>query len=157
MSAYGHAKLAGELLAGPDALVVRTSWVVGLDGRNMLRTALHLLAGDDDLQFVDDQTGCPTFTDDLATGILALVDLGVTGMFHVTNAGPVSWYDFVREVAEVIGADPGRVHPISTKELDPPRLAVRPTNSVLENRAMADAGLESLPHYRTTLERVMIQ
>ena len=139
VSAYGCSKLVGEQLAGPEALIVRTSWVMGPDGHNMFRTALRLLDGNDDLRFVDDQVGCPTFTDDLADGILRLLEADATGLFHVTNAGPVSWYGFVCEVAEAVGADPGRVHPIATADLDPPQPALRPANSVLENRAMTRA------------------
>ncbi len=151
LSAYGRSKLAGERLAGPEALIVRTSWVMGPDGHNMFLTACRLLAGDDDLHFVDDQIGCPTFTDDLAAGILSLVEAEARGVFHVTNGGPVSWYEFVREVAEAVGADPDRVHPIATADLEPPRPAPRPANSVLENRALADLGLPRLRDHRQAL------
>ena len=146
-SVYGKSKLLGEQLAGPDALIVRTAWLMGPDGNNMLQTILRLLRSPGDLHFVDDQVGCPTFTDDLAGALLALVEAKDAGIFHVTNAGPVSWFVFAREVAEAAGHDPGRVLPISTTDLVPSRPAPRPANSVLDNLKLVDSGYSQLaPH-----------
>jgi dTDP-4-dehydrorhamnose reductase len=77
------------------------------------------------------------------------------GTFHVTNQGATTWYGFVREIVEAAGGDPGKVRPIATSELDPPRPAARPANSVLDNAALRLAGLPLLPHYRGSLDRLV--
>lgn len=133
LSAYGKSKLLGEQLAGPDALIVRTSWVMGPDGHNMLKTILRLLEGPDDLHFVDDQRGCPTFTDDLAEVIIELLEKKGQGIFHVTNTGTVSWFQFACAVALQSGATTDRIRPISTEDFYPSRPAVRPMNSELKS------------------------
>ena len=155
VSIYGQSKLLGEQLAGKDALIVRTSWVMSHDGKNMLKTILNLLEGENDLFFVSDQIGCPTFTDDLASGIFSLIEKDLSGVFHVTNDGAVSWYQFAVEVAELSGANPDRVLPITTSELTPPRPARRPANSVLANQGIIDSGLSPLPHHLVSLERLL--
>ena len=150
-SIYGKSKLLGEQLAGVGALIVRTAWLMGPDGNNMLQTILRLLRSPGDLHFVDDQVGCPTFTDDLAGALLALVEAKDAGIFHVTNAGPVSWFVFAREVAEAAGHDPGRVLPISTTDLVPSRPAPRPANSVLDNLKLVNSGYPKLASHLTRL------
>lgn len=152
MSVYGRSKLGGEREVYPGSLIVRTSWVCGAHGNNMVKTALRLAQGDGEVRFVDDQRGHPTFAADLAEGIHRLVVGHHTGLFHVTNQGAVSWYEFVREIFELAGADDSRVMPISTAELDPPRPAPRPANSVLDNSAMRDSGVALLPDHRASLE-----
>jgi dTDP-4-dehydrorhamnose reductase len=156
-SVYGASKLAGErevLAHLPGATVVRTSWVFGEHGHNMVKTVLSL-RDRDELAFVDDQRGCPTSAADLADTIWTLSAQRIPGTFHVTNQGPTSWYGFVRDVLELAGEDPDKVRPIATADLDPPRPAPRPANSVLENRAMRLAGLPGLRHYREALEEVV--
>jgi dTDP-4-dehydrorhamnose reductase len=145
LSAYGRSKAAGEREAGPDALVVRTSWVCGAQGHNAVKTVLKL-AGESDatLKFVTDQRGCPTMAADLAATLVTLVGEGMTGMFHVTNGRPVSWFEFVQEILVEGGHDAGRVQPITTDQMDPPRPAPRPRNSVLDNRALRLCGLPPL-------------
>jgi dTDP-4-dehydrorhamnose reductase len=154
-SVYGRSKLGGELECPPGATVVRTSWVCGHHGANMAKTVLRLAGGDGPLRFVDDQHGCPTFTADLAPAIVTLAQEGRPGVFHVTNQSPTNWYGFARAVLAAAGADPGRVEPIATAELDPPRPAPRPANSVLENAALAAAGLPLLPDWHDALERLV--
>src|SRR5690606_19469373 len=140
-SVYGRSKLAGEREAGQSATVVRTSWVCGEHGNNMVRTVLRLLDdGHRTLRFVDDQRGCPTFTADLAPLLRRLAVDRRTGVHHVTNQGAVSWYELVREIVAVAGRDPGMVEPITTDKLDPPRPAPRPANSVLDNAVLRAAG-----------------
>lgn len=158
-SVYGSSKLAGELeLAhAPDATVVRISWVCGEHGNNMVKTILRLAGEHDTLQFVDDQRGHPTFAADLAPAVRRLVVDRRPGCFHVTNQGAVSWYEFARAVLESAGLDPGRVTPISTADLDPPRPAPRPANSVLDNAALRLSGLPLLPHYRESLDRLVVR
>ncbi|HET8618203.1 MAG TPA: dTDP-4-dehydrorhamnose reductase, partial [Acidimicrobiales bacterium] len=135
-SVYGASKLGGEhevAAHAPGASVVRTSWVCGEHGaNNMVKTVLRL-ADRPELAFVDDQRGCPSFTADLAVGIRRLAAARMPGTFHMTNQGDVSWYEFVRAVLASAGHDPAKVRPIKTEELDPPRPAPRPANSVLDN------------------------
>ena len=155
MSVYGASKLGGERELDPGSTVVRTSWVCGAHGANMVRTVLRLATGPGPLRFVDDQRGSPTFTADLA-GVLALVATErLPGIFHVTNAGVTSWYDFARAVLEAGGHDPGRVEPIATAQLAPPRPAPRPANSALDNAALRLMGMDLLPDWREALGRLV--
>jgi dTDP-4-dehydrorhamnose reductase len=155
-SVYGLSKLGGELEAGPDATIVRTSWVSGAHGNNMVKTALKLASSTDGpLRFVNDQRGRPTFTADLAGALLVLADSQLAGVFHLTNDGEATWYDLVRSVLEQSGNDPSRVEPISTADLDPPRPAPRPAYSVLDNAAIRLSGLSLLPHWEDALGRLV--
>jgi dTDP-4-dehydrorhamnose reductase len=154
-SIYGASKLAGERELRPGSTIVRTSWVSGAHGANMVGTALRLAGGDGELRFVDDQHGSPTFTADLAPAIVTLGLDRRPGIFHVTNSGATTWWGFVRAVLEEAGADPERVKPITTADLDPPRPAPRPANSVLDNMALRLGGLPSLPDWRASLARLV--
>ena len=156
-SVYGQSKLAGERELDADATIVRTSWVCGERGNNMVKTILRLAGERDQLAFVDDQVGHPTFTEDLATIIRKLVVDRRPGLFHVTNQGAVSWYEFARAVLAAAGHDPGRVRPIATSELDPPRPAPRPANSVLDNAALRLSGIDLLTDFREPLTRLVKQ
>jgi dTDP-4-dehydrorhamnose reductase len=109
------------------------------------------------LAFVDDQRGCPTFTADLAPALRRLALDGRTGIHHLTNQRAVSWYEFVGEILEAAGHDPGRVRPISTADLDPPRPAPRPANSVLDNAVWRDAGLPMLRDFRDPLAELVVE
>lgn len=151
-SVYGRSKLAGERELGADATVVRTSWVCGRHGNNMVKTILRLAGEHERLSFVDDQIGHPTFADDLARAVRRLVVERRAGIFHVTNQGSCSWYEFARAVLTASGADPARVGPIATADLVPARPAPRPANSVLDNAALRLSGLPLLPHYSETLD-----
>ncbi len=154
-SVYGASKLGGELELDPSSTVVRTSWVCGAHGANMVRTVLRLAGQPGPMRFVDDQRGSPTFTADLA-GVLAVLGTErLPGTFHVTNAGVTSWYDFARAVLETAGHDPARVEPIATAELDPPRPAPRPANSALDNAALRLMGMALLPDWRDALDRLL--
>jgi len=156
-SVYGRSKLAGEravAVHSPGGAVVRTAWVCGAHGHNMVKTVLGLLDRPE-LAFVDDQRGCPSFTADLAPMIRRLAVERRAGIHHVTNQGDTTWYGFVRDILELAGGDPARVRPIATSELDPPRPAPRPANSVLDNAALRLGGLPLLPHYRDSLGRLL--
>jgi dTDP-4-dehydrorhamnose reductase len=155
MSVYGHSKLAGEHELDPGSTVVRTSWVCGAHGANMVRTVLRLAAQPGPLRFVDDQRGSPTFTADLAGVLAVLATERLPGTFHVTNAGVTSWYGFARAVLEVAGHDPGRVEPVATADLAPPRPAPRPANSALDNAALRLLGRAPMPDWRDGLERLL--
>jgi dTDP-4-dehydrorhamnose reductase len=154
-SVYGASKLAGEGELRPGSTIVRTSWVSGAHGANMVGTALRLAGGDGELRFVDDQHGSPTFTADLAPTIVTLGLDRRPGTFHVTNSGSTTWWGFVRAVLENAGADPDRVKAITTADLDPPRPAPRPANSVLDNMALRLGGLPALPDWRDSLARLV--
>jgi dTDP-4-dehydrorhamnose reductase len=155
LSVYGRSKLAGEQECPPGATVVRTAWVAGAHGANMVKTVLRLAAAPGPLRFVDDQVGSPTCTADLAP---ALVTLGLerrAGVYHVTGAGTASWYDLARRVVELAGRDPSRVEPITTGALDPPRPARRPASAALDNAAMRLSGLPTLPPWQEGVERLV--
>jgi dTDP-4-dehydrorhamnose reductase len=157
-SMYGRSKLGGErevLVLAPGATVVRTSWVCGVHGSNMVKTVLRLAAERDRLAFVDDQRGCPTFTDDLAGAIYDLAVARRPGLFHVTNQGPTTWYGFARDVVALAGRNPEMVSAITTADLDPPRPAPRPANSVLDNAALRLSGLPLLPDHHEALARTV--
>ena len=154
-SVYGRSKLEGERAAadvlGDAATIVRTSWVCGEHGNNMVKLVRRLAPAGKPLAFVDDQRGCPTFTADLAPALVRLATDRVGGVFHLTNAGAVSWYEFVADILEASGYDRSLVSPISTADLDPPRPAPRPANSVLANNRWTDLGYPALRDYREPL------
>jgi dTDP-4-dehydrorhamnose reductase len=160
-SVYGRSKLGGEMevhqVAGGSATVVRTAWVNGAHGANMVKTVLRVAGAspDDPLRFVDDQRGCPTFTADLARGLVRLALDRRPGTFHLTNQGETTWFGFARATLEAAGLDPDRVLPITTAELDPPRPAPRPANSRLDNAALRLSGLPALPEWQDALARLV--
>jgi dTDP-4-dehydrorhamnose reductase len=157
-STYGKSKLEGERVLRPaQDTIVRISWVCGVYGSNMVKTLLRLAAEGTDPKFVDDQIGHPTIVGDLVPVLHRMAAERRAGLFHVTNQGAVSWYEFAREVFAAAGADPDRVSPIATADLDPPRPAPRPANSVLDNAALRAAGLPLLPDHRDSLIRLVRQ
>jgi dTDP-4-dehydrorhamnose reductase len=153
-SVYGASKAAGEAEVrsiAPLASIVRTAWVCGPHGSNMLKTVVRLVTqSDGPLAFVNDQIGCPTFTDDLADAVYRVGIARVPGVLHATNTGTdhdvsgVSWWEFARAIASSVGGDPDRIGAITTTQLDPPRPAKRPANSVLAPSAWRAAGLADL-------------
>ncbi|MCL4449608.1 MAG: dTDP-4-dehydrorhamnose reductase [Actinobacteria bacterium] len=173
ISVYGRSKFGGEKELDPAFTVVRTSWVCGLHGNNMVRTILKLAKMElaktrsekaattglrqEPLRFVDDQIGCPTFCYDLALAIKKLAVMRYEGIFHVTNQGETSWFGFAQEVLRLAGYDPFMVVPISTAQLNPPRAAPRPKYSVLDNAALRLAGLGLLPDWHESLEMLVKQ
>jgi dTDP-4-dehydrorhamnose reductase len=163
ISHYGRSKLGGEAevqsLLGPAATVVRTSWVCGPHGNNFVKTMLRLAREGADaaktITVVDDQRGCPTFTGDLAVALRRLAVSRLPGVFHVSNAGPVTWCDFAKAIFAVSGHDADRVVPIPTSELHPVRPAQRPAVSVLDNAAWRAVGLAPLRPWQEALEESM--
>lgn len=157
-SVYGRTKLAGEheaLAIGSAATVVRTSWVCGFHGNNMVKTVLRLVNENKPLAFVDDQIGHPTFTSDLARALRLLAHDRRAGLFHVTNQGAVSWHGFVCAILSAMGLDSSSVRAIATGDLDPPRPAPRPANSVLENRAWSAAGYPPMRDFHEPLVELL--
>lgn len=154
-SVYGASKLGGEREIDPGWTIARTSWVCSAHGSNMVRTLLRLADEHDTVSFVDDQIGRPTFASDLAAMVAKLGVERVPGVFHTTNSGVVSWHGFAREVFAAAGHDPDRVLPISTDELDPPRPARRPANSVLGDLAWRGHGFSPARDFREPLAEVV--
>jgi dTDP-4-dehydrorhamnose reductase len=156
-SIYGLSKLGGEHELNDGDTIIRTSWVFGQHGANMVKTVLRLLDSHPTLSFVDDQHGKPTSAADLAEAIAKLVVGRIPGTFHLTNEGATTWFQFVRDIAAASGADPERVQPIPTSQLQPPRPAKRPANSVLDNAAWRALGFAPMPDHRDALGRVLAQ
>ena len=157
-SVYGLTKLIGEQEAaalGPSAAIVRTSWVSGEHGANMVKTVLRLMQEHPTLAFVHDQVGHPTFTADLAPALRRIGLDRRSGVHHVTNQTPTSWFGFAREVLAASGNDPERVVPITTADLQPPRPAPRPANSVLDNAVLRMGGAPMLRDFREPLAELV--
>jgi dTDP-4-dehydrorhamnose reductase len=155
ISVYGASKLAGEFEMDPACAVVRASWVCGRNGSNAIKTILRLAQQKGNMRFVTDQRGSPTIVSDLVIALRAFVVDRLPGTWHVTNQGALTWYEFARTVLIAAGEDPGRVEPITTAEMNPPRAATRPANSALDNRALRLAGRPLLPDYRESVDRIV--
>ncbi|HEX8520951.1 MAG TPA: dTDP-4-dehydrorhamnose reductase [Tepidisphaeraceae bacterium] len=132
-SVYGASKLEGERQAGDEALVIRTAWLYGPGGACFPQTMVGAAKQKKPLTVVNDQVGSPTFTHDLAEATLRLVDAEAKGIFHVTNAGSVSWFDFTRAILEEFHekADLSPITSAAWKEKRP-NSATRPSYSVLD-------------------------
>lgn len=153
-SVYGESKLTGEMNAtfSPEYLIVRTQWLYGLYGKNFVETMLRLAADKDELSVVDDQTGSPTWTLDLGKAIIALVDNGCRGIYHVANSGFCSWNEFAKSIFESAGLAVS-VKPMTTEELNRP--ATRPLYSTLDCGKLAlDCGVRLQP-WRTALQEYL--
>jgi dTDP-4-dehydrorhamnose reductase len=147
LSAYGRAKLQGEVAAGPDAWIVRTSWLFGATGHNFVRTMLRLGAERDEVAVVDDQRGCPTFVGHLARAVRELVDSDQPrGVWHVAAGGDCTWADFAEAIFAAAELE-CRVRRIGSEQLGRP--AARPPYAVLRSER---AGAPELPHWRDGLE-----
>jgi dTDP-4-dehydrorhamnose reductase len=151
-TAYGRTKLAGEravAAVGDDALVVRTAWVYAAHGSNFVRTMLRLERERDTVSVVDDQTGSPTWSADLARGLVSAALSPSRGLLHATSAGATTWFGLARLVFALAGADPDRVLPVPTDAF--PRPAPRPAYSVLDAASWAAAGLTPLPAWEESV------
>ena len=152
-SAYGRTKLAGELAVAREpasAYVVRTAWVYGATGANFVKTMARLERERETESVVDDQRGSPTWSFDLARGLVALGESGAAGgVYHCTNSGETTWFGFTQAIFEELGADPARVLPTTTDAF--PRPAPRPAYSVLGNGRWVGAGLPAVQPWRDAL------
>ncbi len=153
-NAYGRTKLAGELavreLLPAASWIVRTAWVYGATGHNIVKTMARLERERETVSVVDDQTGSPTWSRDLARALFALArEDAPPGTYHCTGRGETTWHGFVQAVFEELGADPARVLAIPTEQYPTP--ASRPAYSVLSPRSWDDAGLPQLPGWREAL------
>lgn len=134
LNTYGMSKLKGEhevLAVAPGALIVRTSWLFGENGPNFVKAILGQIGKKKELEVVADQVGNPTYTPDLSEAIARLVERGAGGVYHVSNSGSCSWFEYAKKVLELAGATGMEVRPITTQELGRP--ALRPAYSVLSN------------------------
>lgn len=131
LSVYGESKLAGEMNAAFNAnhLIVRTQWLYGLHGKNFVETMLKLATEKDQLTVVDDQTGSPTWTVDLAKAIITLIEKDCRGIYHAANSGFCTWNDFSRAIFEESGLNV-TVGGMTTEQLNRP--ARRPLYSTLD-------------------------
>lgn len=160
VSTYGRTKLAGEealMEVCPDAVIVRTAWLYSEFGSNFVKTVLRLGKERDELGFVFDQIGSPTYAGDLAAAIMAIVvsderDAFIPGIYHYSNEGVCSWYDFTVKILEIAGIN-SRVHPIETK--DYPTRAVRPPYSVLNKSKIKQTYGITVPHWEVSLRVCM--
>lgn len=154
ISAYGRTKAAGERLAleaNPErTYVVRTAWLYGAGGPNFAKTMLAIAASRETWTVVDDQVGQPTWTGDLARQIVLLLDSGApAGVYHGTNGGRASWFEFARAVLEESGLDPERIGPTDSSQFVRP--APRPSFSVLAHDGWGKAGLSPMRDWREAL------
>jgi len=157
LSVYGRSKLGGERELDDGHTIVRTAWVNGRSGANMVKTVLRLASSGGTLRFVNDQRGSPTSAADLARRVVDLSLGRHPGIFHVTNQGSTTWYEFARFVLRAAGMDPERVEPIATAELTPPRPAPRPANSVLDNAALRLSGWSLLPSWQEAISGLVAE
>jgi dTDP-4-dehydrorhamnose reductase len=149
-SAYGRTKAAGEWAVraeAPDHLVVRTAWLYGAGGPCFPKTIARVAAERGGLDVVDDQTGQPTWTADVADLVLRLVDAGApAGTYHGTSSGAVTWHGFARATVEAAGLDPQIVRPTTSEAYVRP--APRPAYSVLGHDALVAAGVAPIGPWR---------
>ncbi len=152
LSVYGASKLAGEIAvsaAMPGALIVRTAWVFGAGGANFPTKVLELASRLPALTVVTDEHGSPTYTPDLAAGIVGLIEAGASGLYHLAGSGACSRYELALEILRLAGIDTP-VEPVTADAF--PTKAARPANSVLDCSKAAALGVV-LPEWRDALAR----
>jgi len=155
LNVYGRSKLAGEGMVRSFSsrhYIVRTSWLYGLHGANFVKTMLRLAREREYVQVVDDQVGSPTSSADLSGFVAELVETELYGIYHASNAGQCSWYEFAGAVFELSGLEVD-LRPCRTDEF--PRPAVRPAFSVLDNMAIRLNGFTPLRGWREALEEFL--
>ena len=158
LSAYARSKVAGEDAVRANAprwAITRTAWLFGVSGKNFVKTIVEKAAAGGPLRVVDDQVGSPTYARDLAEAIAQLVSRGLTGAYHLTNAGSCSWYAFTHAILEEAGMADVAVTPMTTAELGRP--APRPAISVLANHAWVAAGMRPLRPWREALSAMLAE
>jgi len=153
-SAYGRTKLAGELAVREnlpnDHYIVRTAWLYGQYGPNFIKTMINLEKTKDSISVVDDQIGQPTWTKDLTTQIISMIDAKApSGTYHATSSGQTSWFGLTQRIFELLGADPKRVLPTDTAAF--PRPAPRPAYSVLGHENWSKVGLNPIRGWNEAL------
>ncbi|OLS37825.1 dTDP-4-dehydrorhamnose reductase [Bacillus sp. MRMR6] len=157
LGAYGRTKLAGEQLLQEHLeqfFIVRTAWVFGIHGNNFVKTMVRLGGERGEVGVVHDQVGSPTYTVDLARFMVELMETDKYGIYHATNSGVCSWYDFAVEIFKQTGMDV-KVNPLTTEQF--PRPAARPEYSVLSKRKIEEQGLTPLRDWKDALTAYLEQ
>ena len=155
ISQYGTTKRSGEtalIALAPDSIIIRTAWLYSPFGKNFVKTILRLSKGQNEIGVVCDQIGTPTYAHDLALAILAILKCHqwVSGIYHFTDEGACSWYDFAKTIVKLAGNTNCKVKPILSDDF--PRPAARPYYSVLDRtRIKATYGV-TIPHWEDSLE-----
>lgn len=159
ISQYGTTKRKGETLLlalAPQAIIIRTAWLYSAHGNNFVKTMLRLANTQPSIKVVCDQIGTPTFARDLANAIVKVLQSHqwVPGIYHFTNEGAASWYDFAKAIFRIAGKHV-KVNPIPTEDYPTP--ATRPSYSILDrSRIKATYGIE-IPHWEEALADCMHQ
>lgn len=157
LGVYGRSKYAGEELTKTlcsKYFIVRTSWVYGLYGNNFVKTMLRLAQEKPEIGVVYDQVGSPTYTVDLANFLIDLVQTEKYGVYHASNTGTCSWYEFAKAIFDEADIQI-KVNPLTTKDF--PRPAPRPNYSVLDHLALRANGFQDLRHWKDGLKDFMIE
>jgi dTDP-4-dehydrorhamnose reductase len=154
---YGQTKLDGELNAikeNENSIIIRTAWVYSGFGNNFVKTMIRLMKERESIGVVSDQRGTPTYAADLAAAIMQIInqDNFVAGIYHYSNEGNISWYDFAKEIAAQINAT-CIVNPITTTQFPTP--AARPAYSVLDTSKIKNTFAITIPHWKDSLEKCM--
>jgi dTDP-4-dehydrorhamnose reductase len=158
-SVYGKTKLKGEknlLKACPNAIIIRTAWLYSPFGNNFVKTMIKLGSERESLNVIFDQVGTPTYALDLADAILKAMDQTIDtehdkgGVYHFSNEGVCSWYDFTIKIHEIAGIKTCKVNPIETK--DYPTKAARPHYSVLNKSKIKQTFNITIPHWEASLK-----
>jgi dTDP-4-dehydrorhamnose reductase len=153
-SVYGKSKYLGELetLKYHKHFIIRISWVFGINGNNFVKTMLRIAKERDSISVVSDQIGSPTYTKDLSKLIVDMIETDNFGIYHATNEGICSWYEFANEIFKLsnIKID---LKPIKSFEF--PTKAKRPMNSSLSKRSLIENGFKPLPSWQDSLKRYL--
>ncbi|MGB7161196.1 MAG: dTDP-4-dehydrorhamnose reductase [Tepidisphaeraceae bacterium] len=155
-SAYGKSKLLGEQailrVAGLDSLILRTAWLYGPNGPNFVKTMVHVARAGKPLRVINDQIGSPTYTLDLAAATLELVDRDARGVWHLSNAGETTWFDFAKAIFEEWKLSPD-LQPTTSDawKAQRPDSAPRPAYSVLDVTRFAQSAGRPMRHWRDAL------
>ena len=150
-SVYGSSKLEGEKQAmqlNPGSIIIRTSWVYSEFGKNFLKTMVKLMSEKSEINVVSDQVGSPTYAADLAEVILQITAKWVPGIYHFSNEGIISWYDFAIAIKEITVSN-CKINPIPTSAYPTP--AKRPAYSVLDKRKIQETFGISLKNWKESL------
>jgi len=146
LSVYGQTKLDGEIGVGPNATIIRTSWLQSQDDSNMVEWILDSFKKTGSVEVPNDRRANPTFVSDLLPVIKYFAELRYEGVVHATNQGTTNWCEFARFVAEKSDNDPARVIPSEAEKLN--RVAERPVFSALDNAVISEEKIEPLRHHQ---------
>lgn len=155
LNVYGQTKLEGELAVAEQLqkyFIVRIAWVFGVNGKNFIKTMLNLGKTHDHLTVVNDQTGSPTYTYDLARLLVDMIQTDKYGRYHATNEGICTWYEFACEIFKQAGMNVS-VAPVSSDEY--PAKAKRPSNSRMDKSKLTANGFTPLPTWQDALSRYL--